>query len=166
MSLLVIFSPLPAAHHIFMFSLCHNYTIIPQYSLVFTWHLQIIKSIVMKEMALIPRFNLGICDVRDVAEAHFRCMTLPEAAGESPGWRLHHHYHQPLHPVVSWAATKNLLSVLSQPRQWTPRVLHGFQFISLSSVLLHVVLGLPLFLFPPGVQWSDVLVITCGSFFG
>ena len=36
-------------------------------------------------------------------------------------------------------------------------------FISLSTVLLHVVLGLPLLLFLSGVQCSAVLVIDCGA---
>ena len=36
-------------------------------------------------------------------------------------------------------------------------------FISFSTVLLHNILGLPLFLLPSGVQCSTVLVIDCGS---
>ncbi|GFO29722.1 NADPH-dependent aldehyde reductase ari1-like isoform x2, partial [Plakobranchus ocellatus] len=40
---------------------------------------EIIQQILMKEVPVVPHFNLGVCDVRDVAEAHLRCMTLPEA---------------------------------------------------------------------------------------
>ncbi|RUS89995.1 hypothetical protein EGW08_002262 [Elysia chlorotica] len=41
----------------------------------------IIKQLLMREVPMVPQFNIGMCDVRDCAEAHLRCMTLPEAVG-------------------------------------------------------------------------------------
>ena len=50
---------------------------------------------------------------------------------------LIHFIHQPLHLVLFRAAAKSPpLSVLSQPRQETPRVLHGFQLAVAQSVEL------------------------------
>ena len=62
-----------------------------------------------------------------------------------------------LHPVVSRAATKSphfclsRASLVNKPQECCKA------FNSLSTVLLHVVLGLPLF--PSCVKWSAVLVI-------
>ncbi|KAK3766910.1 hypothetical protein RRG08_040432 [Elysia crispata] len=42
---------------------------------------EVIKSIFTREMPMLPHFSIGICDVRDVALAHLKCMTFPEAAG-------------------------------------------------------------------------------------
>ena len=39
------------------------------------------KSVLTREFPLCPRLALQICDVRDVALAHLRAMTTPEAAG-------------------------------------------------------------------------------------
>ena len=72
-------------------------------------------------------------------------------------------HHQPVHPLVCRAATNFLHPCLS----WAKRVRVPHEccmaFISFSTVLLHVVLGLPLFLFPSGVQCKAVLVIDWGS---
>ena len=34
-----------------------------------------------REFPLVPDLNFGIADVRDIALAHVRAMTIPEAAG-------------------------------------------------------------------------------------
>ncbi|MEZ5939523.1 MAG: NAD-dependent epimerase/dehydratase family protein [Hyphomonadaceae bacterium] len=43
---------------------------------------QVINRFLTGEMARIPRFGVAVCDVRDLADAHIRAMTTPEAAGE------------------------------------------------------------------------------------
>ena len=35
-----------------------------------------------REIPLVPELNFGIADVRDIALAHVRAMTIPEAAGK------------------------------------------------------------------------------------
>ncbi|CAG0887918.1 unnamed protein product [Darwinula stevensoni] len=42
---------------------------------------QILKSVLTREFPLCPRLALQICDVRDVALAHLKAMTTPEAKG-------------------------------------------------------------------------------------
>ncbi|UYV69570.1 hypothetical protein LAZ67_6003996 [Cordylochernes scorpioides] len=42
----------------------------------------IIKHLLDGNMAFCPRLNFAFCDVRDVAEAHFRALVLPEANGQ------------------------------------------------------------------------------------
>ena len=70
--------------------------------------------------------------------------------------------HLPLHPVVCRAATKSFHLCLS----WAILVSESHEcfitFISVSTVLLHVSLGLPLFLFPSGVQCNAVLTVESG----
>ena len=75
----------------------------------------------------------------------------------------HHHHHVLLHPVVSRAATKALHSDLFCANLVKGPHVFFMAFISLSTVLLHVVFGLPFFLFPSGVQWSAVLTTEPGS---
>ncbi|KAK7478313.1 hypothetical protein BaRGS_00030465 [Batillaria attramentaria] len=41
----------------------------------------IVQKILSREMPAVPKMNLPMIDVRDVAQAHVRAMTLPEAAG-------------------------------------------------------------------------------------
>lgn len=41
----------------------------------------IIRQLLMREFPVVPNFNIGMCDVRDCAQAHLKCMTLPEAVG-------------------------------------------------------------------------------------
>jgi hypothetical protein len=36
-----------------------------------------------KEMPMLPKLQLSICDVRDVATAHLKSLTLPDAPGMS-----------------------------------------------------------------------------------
>ena len=43
--------------------------------------MEITKRLLNAEMPLLPNLSLPICDVRDVAEAHIKAMTIPEAAG-------------------------------------------------------------------------------------
>ncbi len=42
---------------------------------------EVIKTIFERHKPLVPKLNLPCVDVRDVATAHVRAMTLPEAAG-------------------------------------------------------------------------------------
>ena len=42
----------------------------------------IIKTFMHKEMPVVPRIGMGMVDVKDVALAHIKAMTLPEAAGK------------------------------------------------------------------------------------
>lgn len=42
---------------------------------------QPIKRMLERQMPMLPALNFNIVDVRDVALAHVRAMTLPEAAG-------------------------------------------------------------------------------------
>nr|KAG5687929.1 hypothetical protein BaRGS_014378 [Batillaria attramentaria] len=42
----------------------------------------IMKKLMERQMPMVPRMNLGIVDVRDVALAHVKAMTVPEAAGQ------------------------------------------------------------------------------------
>lgn len=44
--------------------------------------LQIIKRMLDRSMPAIPKANFTICDVRDVAEAHYKAMTIPDAVGK------------------------------------------------------------------------------------
>ena len=41
----------------------------------------IIRQLLERRISMLPRINLGLVDVRDVAHAHIKAMTLPEAAG-------------------------------------------------------------------------------------
>jgi len=49
---------------------------------------QLVKKLLAREIPMIPRFNFGVVDVRDVALAQMRAMTLPQAAGTSRTLRL------------------------------------------------------------------------------
>ena len=40
------------------------------------------KRLLEHQMPMLPRLNFPIVDVRDVATAHIRAMTAPQAAGE------------------------------------------------------------------------------------
>ncbi|RUS77592.1 hypothetical protein EGW08_014650, partial [Elysia chlorotica] len=42
---------------------------------------ELIHKLLTRKMPRVPHFSIGLCDVRDVALAHLRCMTLPGAAG-------------------------------------------------------------------------------------
>ena len=42
---------------------------------------QVLQKLLERQMPMLPRINFPMVDVRDVAEAHVRAMTLPEAAG-------------------------------------------------------------------------------------
>ena len=75
---------------------------------------------------------------------------------------LYGHHHLPLHLVVCRAATKFLHPCLSWAILVKESQEHCNSFISISTVLLQVSLGLPLFLFPNGVQCSAVLTIESG----
>lgn len=44
--------------------------------------IELIKRLMDGSMPLIPRINLCLCDVRDVAAAHLKAMTIPEAANQ------------------------------------------------------------------------------------
>jgi nucleoside-diphosphate-sugar epimerase len=44
--------------------------------------LQMIKAMLDGKMTVVPRQRFGVADVRDVADAHIRAMTVPEAAGQ------------------------------------------------------------------------------------
>jgi len=41
-----------------------------------------VQRLLLRQMPAVPRFSLAVCDVRDVALAHLRCMKTPEANGE------------------------------------------------------------------------------------
>ena len=43
--------------------------------------MEITKRLLNAEMPLLPNLSFPICDVRDVAEAHIKAITIPEAAG-------------------------------------------------------------------------------------
>jgi len=43
---------------------------------------ELVRKLLRKEMPACPRISFAMIDVRDVAEAHYRAMILPEAAGE------------------------------------------------------------------------------------
>lgn len=42
---------------------------------------EIVKRMLDRSMPAIPKANFTICDVRDVAEAHYKAMTIPDAVG-------------------------------------------------------------------------------------
>ncbi|XP_033760807.1 putative uncharacterized oxidoreductase YDR541C [Pecten maximus] len=44
--------------------------------------LEVVKRLLEREMHLVPKLNFNIVDVRDVANAHIKAMTLGEAAGK------------------------------------------------------------------------------------
>lgn len=44
--------------------------------------LEVVKRLLEREMHLVPKLNFNIVDVRDVANAHIKAMTLEEAAGK------------------------------------------------------------------------------------
>ncbi|XP_076347262.1 uncharacterized protein LOC143245150 isoform X2 [Tachypleus tridentatus] len=43
---------------------------------------EIIKKLLERGIPMVPRINLSICDVRDVAQAHLKAMTTPSAGGQ------------------------------------------------------------------------------------
>ncbi|XP_070545374.1 uncharacterized protein [Ptychodera flava] len=43
--------------------------------------MEVPKKLLMREIPLLPKLNFGFVDVRDVAAAHIKAMTVPEAAG-------------------------------------------------------------------------------------
>ena len=44
--------------------------------------LQFHRRMLQREMPMVPRMSMPICDVRDVAGAHITAMTSPKAPGE------------------------------------------------------------------------------------
>ena len=44
---------------------------------------QVIKRLLERSLPACPKLNFAIVDVRDVAAAHIKAMTVPEAAGTS-----------------------------------------------------------------------------------
>lgn len=44
--------------------------------------LQLIGRLMRREVPALPNIGMEMCDVRDVASAHIKAMTLPEAAGQ------------------------------------------------------------------------------------
>lgn len=42
--------------------------------------LQIVKKLMERSMPMVPKANFAVCDVRDVALAHVKAMTLSNAA--------------------------------------------------------------------------------------
>ncbi|XP_022244340.1 cinnamoyl-CoA reductase 1-like isoform X2 [Limulus polyphemus] len=43
---------------------------------------EIVKKLLERGIPMVPRINLSVCDVRDVAEAHLKAMTTPSANGQ------------------------------------------------------------------------------------
>ena len=48
----------------------------------FSTSLEAIKKLLEGSMPGLPNFGFGIVDVRDVADMHVRCLTMPDMAGE------------------------------------------------------------------------------------
>ena len=44
--------------------------------------LQFHRRFLQREMPMVPRLSLGVCDVRDVARAHITAMTSPKSPGK------------------------------------------------------------------------------------
>ena len=53
--------------------------------MIYNWRCvcQVIKRLLERSMPACPKLNFAIVDVRDVAAAHIKAMTVPEAAGMS-----------------------------------------------------------------------------------
>jgi hypothetical protein len=64
--------------------------------------LQMIKAMLDGTMTVVPRQRFGVADVRDVADAHIRAMTVPAAAGQRFGVLADG-------PTISWLIMAQIL---------------------------------------------------------
>ena len=62
-------------------TVCLGFVLGPVLCASFTGSMDMPRRILQREMPAVPKFGLGMVDVRDVALAHVNAMTVPEAAG-------------------------------------------------------------------------------------
>ena len=53
------------------------------FTVIITVIFQVIKRLLERQMMFLPKLNFAIVDVRDVAAAHIKAMTIQEASGKT-----------------------------------------------------------------------------------